>query len=202
MENRKPGVYEGGDPDSLDAYFSVDISGPEGEDVLVDNFVWSRRKSNENIKDAHGKGKGFSFYYARRVFVDDDDSYEIYNEQNPDNFKTLGIVYEKVMVVINCMWDDDRIRIISAWELDDESDLGRRYWARKSRRKNRGSSPRREEPSENRERGETKFTCDEDKDVVFAFVSKRARERQSAETYQGNVAGRPLFSARNLAPGF
>ena len=53
---------------------------------------------------------------ARYVF-EDPYSVEIENETNPENDKTLGIVAENnVMVVINAKVENDKIRIISAWE--------------------------------------------------------------------------------------
>ena len=101
--------------DTPQAWYEVDTTGPENEDVVCGNFVWHREKSNKNIKDT-GDGKGFSFYLARYVF-EDPYSVEIENETNPENDKTLGIVAENnVMVVINAKIENDKIRIISAWE--------------------------------------------------------------------------------------
>ena len=73
--------------DTPQAWYEVDTTGPENEDVVCGNFVWHREKSNKNIKDT-GDGKGFSFYLARYAF-EDPYSVEIEN---------------------------DKIRIISAWE--------------------------------------------------------------------------------------
>lgn len=101
--------------DTPQAWFEIDTTGPESEDVICGNFVWHREKSNKNITNT-GDGKGFSFYLARYVF---EDPYvvEIENETNPENDKTLGIVAENnVMVVINAKLEGDKIRIISAWE--------------------------------------------------------------------------------------
>lgn len=101
--------------DTPQAWYEVDTTGPENEDVVCGNFVWHREKSNKNIKDT-GDGKGFSFFLARYVF-EDPYSVEIENETNPENDKTLGIVAENnVMVVINAKIENDKIRIISAWE--------------------------------------------------------------------------------------
>ena len=101
--------------DTPQAWYELDTTGPENEDVVCGNFVWHREKSNKNIKDT-GDGKGFSFYLARYVF-EDPYSVEIENETNPENDKTLGIVAENnVMVVINAKVENDKIRIISAWE--------------------------------------------------------------------------------------
>jgi hypothetical protein len=71
-------VYEGGDPDSLDAWIKPDVSKTEnGRIYLTDNFgsyEWDQNKSNLNIegKSLHGsgEGKGFSFYFARYAFRD------------------------------------------------------------------------------------------------------------------------------------
>ena len=101
--------------DTPQAWYELDTTGPENEDVVCGNFVWHREKSNKNIKDT-GDGKGFSFYLARYVF-EDPYSVEIENETNPESDKTLGIVAENnVMVVINAKVENDKIRIISAWE--------------------------------------------------------------------------------------
>ena len=125
--------YKGGNYDSPTAYFSIDTSGPENEDVAVENFIWNRKKSNENLIDT-GQGKCFSFYFARHIF-DDEDFCNIYNEQNPENIKSLGIVYKNVIVVINTEFEHDKIRIISAWEVEKDSQLSKIYWNNKTKRR-------------------------------------------------------------------
>jgi hypothetical protein len=106
MDNQQAGLeYKGGDPDSQEAWFSIDASGPENEDVIVDKFIWNRKKSNENLTDPR-QGKGFSFYYARHAF-DDDFCCDVYNEQHPENEKLLGVVYQNVMVVINLRYENN-----------------------------------------------------------------------------------------------
>ena len=55
--------------DTPQAWYELDTTGPENEDVVCGNFVWQREKSNKNIEDT-GDGKGFSFYLARYVFED------------------------------------------------------------------------------------------------------------------------------------
>ena len=108
--------------DTPQAWYGLDTTRPESEDVVCGNFVWHREKSNNNLKDT-GDGKGFSFYLARYVF-DDPYSVEIENETHPENDKTLGVVLEnKVMVVVNAKVENDKIRIISAWEASAKNDV-------------------------------------------------------------------------------
>ena len=64
------------DPDSDAAYYDKDTSGLEENDVIVDNFIWHREKSNQNVSDPRENKGGFSFYYARHAY-DDDDFYPI-----------------------------------------------------------------------------------------------------------------------------
>jgi uncharacterized DUF497 family protein len=95
-----------------EACFEEDTTGPENEDVYVDKFVWSRKKSNDNLKDT-GNSKGFSFYYARYVF-DDDFKYEAFNETNPEKEKTVGIVLQgnqKAVVVIDTIEENGLISV-------------------------------------------------------------------------------------------
>ena len=66
--------------DTPQAWFEIDTTGPESEDVICGNFVWHREKSNRNITDT-GDGKGFSFYLARYVF---EDPYVVEIENDPD----------------------------------------------------------------------------------------------------------------------
>jgi len=173
--------YTGGDPDSKEAYFSRDVSGPEDEDVVVDNFIWHRKKSNDNLSD-EGQGKGFSFYYARNAFKDQFHCY-VPNKRNPNNFRLLGIVYRNVMVVIHCEYEDDNtIRIISAWETSEDSKDSNTYWENKYRMEyrleNQREGPKRESTEQN-----SRFTRDVDKDIVYAHVSKKIHERKLEDAY-------------------
>lgn len=119
--------------DTPQAWYGLDTTGPESEDVVCGNFVWHREKSNDNLKDT-GDGKGFSFYLARYVF-DDPYSVEIENETHPENDKTLGVVLENnVMVVINAKVENDKIRIISAWEALPQSKYIRIYDKHKAKK--------------------------------------------------------------------
>jgi uncharacterized DUF497 family protein len=120
--------------DTPQAWFEKDESGPESEDVHIGDFIWNRKESNENITDVGG-GKGFSFYYARYVF-NDENSKTFYNETNPENEKTVGMVTkDKVMVVIDTLTEGNLIRIISAWEVDDSSIWARRYHQNKKHKR-------------------------------------------------------------------
>ena len=68
-------------PDSDDAYYDKDTSGPEENYIVVDNFIWHRGKSNQNIEDVGENKGGFSFYYARHAY-DDNDFYPILKTKN------------------------------------------------------------------------------------------------------------------------
>ena len=58
-------------PDSKEAYFEKDSTGPEENDIIVGKFIWHREKSNNNLNDTRDNKGGFSFYYARRIYDDD-----------------------------------------------------------------------------------------------------------------------------------
>ncbi|MDR0556621.1 MAG: hypothetical protein LBG43_01930 [Treponema sp.] len=58
-------------PDSEEACFGKDNTGPEENDVIVGKFIWHREKSNSNLDDTGDNKGGFSFYYARRIYDDD-----------------------------------------------------------------------------------------------------------------------------------
>jgi len=171
--------YEGGDPDSKEAFFARDISGSEDEDVVVDDFVWHRKKSNENLTDT-GQGKGHSFYLSRHVFDDDFYNY-VPNPQNPENSKVLGIVFEKVMVVIEFEEDDgDTKRIISSWEVEEHSELSDVYW--KNRRKEeKRMNQKLQGSTESTDRRTTRFISDTDKDVVYEYIRKKLQEKLALE---------------------
>jgi uncharacterized DUF497 family protein len=163
MEN-----YTGGDPDSELAYFSKDLSGPEDEDVFVDCFVWRRDKSNQNLIDTE-HGKGFSFYYARHGF-EDEDCLNIFNIENPDDIvKTLGIIYKKKVIVITSIDEDDKIRIISAWE-DDDTYLTERYWKNKETHAKKKKNHRQTEITTFKRYG-ARFTSEMDKDEKDEIVN-------------------------------
>ncbi len=109
---------ENAESDELyDKFYEPEEGNPK-EDVYYENFVWNRKKSNENIKDT-GAGKGFSFYYAAQVWQDDDHCTikNKNNKEHPDYDVTLGLVATKdVVVVVNTKLEDGKIRIVSAWE--------------------------------------------------------------------------------------
>ena len=176
--NKKLDDYKGGNPDSREAYFSVDVSGPENEDVIVDRFIWNRKKSNENLSDPR-QGKGFSFYLARHVF-DDDFNCDVYNEQNPDNVKKLGIVYRNVVVVIYFEFEDDKIRIISSWEEEEDSTLSKIYWRNRYKIERQEVRTYHEDISSKKQ---SRFISDEDKNIVYEFITKKLQERLFGKAY-------------------
>lgn len=93
-------------PDSDAAFYDKDTSGPEENDVVVDNFIWHREKSNQNIDDTRENKGGFSFYYARHTY-DDDDFYPIPKGKNkkqvvPERYYVVGqLPDENKLLVIN-----------------------------------------------------------------------------------------------------
>ena len=175
--------YTGGNPNSQEAFFSKDVSGLENEDVIVGDFIWNRGKSNENIIDT-GDGKGFSFYYARHVFSDND-NIDVYNEQNPDNFKTLGIIDKNVMVVINCETENERIRIISAWEVDNNNPLAVRYFRKKNMKKDKKHFQENIEEKREKSKFISQMT-ETEKREVWERVTKKIQERQFEKIYENS----------------
>lgn len=104
--------------DELYDKFYEPEEGNPNEDVYYENFVWNRKKSNDNLKDT-GDGKGFSFYYAAQVWKDDEHCTikNKNNKEHPDYDVTLGLVATKnVVVVVNTKLEGGKIRIVSAWE--------------------------------------------------------------------------------------
>jgi uncharacterized DUF497 family protein len=101
-------------------------------------FKWTRKKSNENIKDI-GTGKGgFSFYYARYVFTDPN----LYkNDALAETEEATGVIgrvniKNKPMLVINSVEEaTNTIRIISAYYADDPKYtlFVNKYWERVNR---------------------------------------------------------------------
>ena len=168
--------YRGGNPDSREAWFFIDVSGSENEDVIVDSFIWNRKKSNENITDTR-QGKGFSFYYARHAF-DDEFSTFTYNEQNPENTKLLGIVDEKVMVVINYELENNNYRIISAWETDNQN-LIEIYLRNKNKILKRKNNIQIQESILDFKNA--RFTSERNKNEVYEAVIKKIKDRQLFE---------------------
>jgi uncharacterized DUF497 family protein len=152
------GSKKGFNPNSSEAYFEKE-PGDENEDVvLVDEiedrkiiFTWNRKKSNDNIVD-FGYGKGFSFYLARHVFRDPFFTTTIATD--PENKRGVGIILndENVMLVIDSELKENKIRIISAYYVDDTSIWSKLYWS--NRRKNEffGSLSKKTESDEEIER--------------------------------------------------
>lgn len=109
-----------GNDDSDDLYnkFYETEDGNPNEDVEYENFIWNRKKSNDNITDTRD-GKGFSFYYAAQVWRDDDHCTikNKNNKEHPDYDVTLGLVAtENIVVVVNTKQENGKTRIVSAWE--------------------------------------------------------------------------------------
>jgi len=112
------------DPDSEEAWWQIDETGPDSEIVRVGNFTWHRRKSNENVTD-DGDGKGFSFFYARYAFEDEKRrSVPVEGERN----RTIGRINKNVYTVIDTIDENNRTRIISAWAITDRQSKWIRYY--------------------------------------------------------------------------
>jgi uncharacterized DUF497 family protein len=112
--------------DSEDAFFEEETGNPK-EDVVVQDtfkdgttltFVWSRQKSNENIKDTEDNKGGFSFYYARYAYRDPYKMLSAKNATDTNNTSILGRLdtnEEDVILVVQTKKEaENRIRIISA----------------------------------------------------------------------------------------
>ena len=147
IEERK--LQEQAESDDLYEKFYEPEEGEPNEDVYYENFVWNRKKSNDNIKDT-GDGKGFSFYYAAQVWKDDD-HYTIKdknNKEHPDNNITLGLVTtENIVVVVNAELENGKIRIISAWEDVNEGHYTETYIKHKENNRKYGKNKGKREDS-------------------------------------------------------
>jgi uncharacterized DUF497 family protein len=139
------------DPDSYDAYYDKDTSGPEENDVIVGNFIWNREKSNQNIVDVGENKGGFSFYYARHAY-DDDNLYPIPKEKNkkrivPGRYYVVGQMPDEnrllVIDIKETLTDgEEYIRILSARLANDEEE---RLYEHSKWLKNKAKERRREE---------------------------------------------------------
>jgi len=125
---------------SDDARFEVE-EGELDEDVIVKDrftngkaitFVWSRRKSNENVMDT-GQGKtGISFYQARYVYRDPYLDKDSVKTTNPGGLSVVGTVFnndKEAMLVIKERLEgkdeegDPKIRIFSATYANNDVQL-------------------------------------------------------------------------------
>jgi len=103
------------DPDSPEAWYNKDETGPESDIVRVGNFTWHRHKSNENVMD-FGDGKGISFFYARYAFEDKNKKTASAGFKRN---KVIGKITNQIYAVIETIDERDLTRIISAWAIDD-----------------------------------------------------------------------------------
>jgi uncharacterized DUF497 family protein len=112
--------------------------------VVLENFVWRRKKSNENVQD-RGDGKGFSFYLARHIF--DDPYFTTTTATDPENEREVGIIPgdDQVMIVMDTEIERSKIRIISACHADNSSRWADLYWKNRKRREMFGSKKRKTE---------------------------------------------------------
>jgi len=128
------------DPNSYEAYYEKD-PGDEDEDVIIEDeingknviFTWHRKKSNDNLID-NGSGKGFSFYLARHVFRD---YYRVPGPAaDPKNICDIGIIPgdNKVMVVVDSRIEKNKIRIVSAYYVNSNSQWANVYWVNRERK--------------------------------------------------------------------
>jgi uncharacterized DUF497 family protein len=105
-----------------DLYYELDMENGGVGNVLCETFEWDRAKSNANVRE-----KGFSFYLARNVFLDD--AHTIYGPDRVVNGERrvkvigcpFGLLDAGLLVVINVALNkaDMYHRIISAWENED-----------------------------------------------------------------------------------
>jgi len=112
------------DPDSEEAWWQIDETGPDSEIVRVGDFTWHRQKSNENVTD-DGDGKGFSFFYARYAF--EDEKRRKVPVQGGRN-RTIGRINKDVYTVIDTIDENNLTRIISAWAITDRQSKWIRYY--------------------------------------------------------------------------
>jgi len=114
------------DPNSIEAWYDEDKTGPDSDIVRVGNFTWHREKSNENVKD-NRDGKGISFFFARYACLDENK--KTVPQENGRN-KVVGKINEDVYSVIDTQDDRDSglTRIISAWKVDKFSKWARFYY--------------------------------------------------------------------------
>jgi uncharacterized DUF497 family protein len=100
-------------------YFELDMENRGYGTVRCENFEWDRAKSNANVKE-----KGFSFYYARLVFLDQGLTYLREGDFRPNERRRLVAGYpledytHPLLVVVDVELDDEGYfhRIVSAWE--------------------------------------------------------------------------------------
>jgi hypothetical protein len=121
--------YYGGNFDSNEAYFGIDLTADEvtHQTVSVDKFNWDVKHSNDCVRGKSDKGSGdgkfFSFYLARHVFKD---ALKI-NVKNivstkydaiAGRIKPLGSTgYVAVVIFLHSG------RIITSWCITDENDV-------------------------------------------------------------------------------
>ena len=152
------------DKDSREAYYDIEAGNPD-EDVTVRDgkrvFTWRRRKSNENITD-----KGFSFYLARRVFMDSNKIFDDGLATDPKNTGIYGMVKgdTKVMVVINAvtdLLDKGIIRIVSAYYTTNQKLVQKYHRVKKFR-----------------EIIDSTMSADEENEVLDEYIKKIIEERE------------------------
>jgi hypothetical protein len=133
FENRH--IYRGGDPDSHEAYFGIDVTVDESRNELVtiETFNWDVKHSNDCVRGksetGSGKGEFFSFYLARKAFLDPDriNASKIIKSENaviaaevvPDRYDLPIIVVihtdGKHIVTARCEVDKSDLRVTHAY---------------------------------------------------------------------------------------
>jgi uncharacterized DUF497 family protein len=126
--------------------WSEEEEGNPNEDVVVVDkfgnkqvaFKWTRKKSNENIKDTGTGKEGFSFYYARYVFTDPNLYKSDVLAEIEEATGVIGrtSIKDRPMLVVNSVEEStDTIRIISAYYADAPKYelFVNKYWERVKR---------------------------------------------------------------------
>jgi uncharacterized DUF497 family protein len=133
-------AVSGFDDDFKDLYFELDTKNGGFGVVRCENFEWDRAKSNANVRE-----KGFSFYYARLVFLDQGLTYIREGNSTRDERRRLVAGYPLedsslplLLVVVDVELDAEGYfhRIISAWENEslavEKMYNRRREWRRRA----------------------------------------------------------------------
>jgi uncharacterized DUF497 family protein len=123
-------------------YFELDMANGGFGNVQCENFEWDRAKSNANVRE-----KGFSFYYARLVFMDQGLTYLRGGDIVPGESRRLVAGYpledytHPLLVVVEVELDADGYfhRIISAWE-NESPDVEEKYERRRDWRRRANSA--------------------------------------------------------------
>jgi hypothetical protein len=128
--------FEGGDCNSEKAYYGIDMTADENIDqsISVGSFEWNVKKSNDNVRGistGSGMGKRFSFYLARKAFMDVSriNGNDVIESENvvtiakyvPEDYNL------PIFVVIHSDILQRPIRIISSWMITEVNKAAIKY---------------------------------------------------------------------------